>query len=92
MIRSFRSKGLRRFAESGDPSGLSVPNMERVRRVLNQLNAARRPEDMNLPGNRFHALKGRRKGTYAVDASGNDRITFRWDGDDAADVDLEDDH
>lgn len=54
--------------------------------------AARRPEDMDLPGNRFHALKGRRKGTYAVDASGNFRITFRWHGDDAVDLDLEDYH
>jgi toxin HigB-1 len=29
---------------------------------------------------------------YAVDASGNWRITFGWDGDDAIDVDLEDYH
>ena len=29
---------------------------------------------------------------FAVDASGNYRITFRWDGEDAVDVDLEDYH
>jgi toxin HigB-1 len=47
---------------------------------------------MNLPGYRFHALKGDRKGTFAVDASGNWRITFRWDREDAVDLNLEDYH
>lgn len=92
MIRSFRSKTLRLFAETGEARRLSVPNAGRVRRILNELEAARTPEDMNLPGYRFHALKGDRKGAYAVDASGNYRITFRWDGADAVDIDLEDYH
>jgi plasmid maintenance system killer protein len=30
---------------------------------------------MNMPGLRFHALKGGRIGRYAIDASGNWRIT-----------------
>jgi proteic killer suppression protein len=47
---------------------------------------------MNLPGFRFHALSGRDKGRYAVDASGNWRITFAWTEGDASDVDLEDYH
>lgn len=37
-------------------------------------------------------LKGDRKGTYAVSVSGNRRISFRFDGGDAADVNLEDYH
>ena len=92
MIRSFRSKALRQFAETGHARKLSVPNAGRVRRILNELEAAGAPDDMNLPGYRFHALKGDRKGTFAVDASGNGRITFGWDGQDAVDVDGEDDH
>jgi proteic killer suppression protein len=92
MLRSFRHKGLRRFAESGDASRLSVQNPARIRRILLALDAARRPEAMNQPGLRFHALKGRDKGRYAVDASGNWRITFAWDGDDAVEADLEDYH
>ena len=47
---------------------------------------------MNLPGLRFHALKGASKDRYAVDASGNFRITFAFDGEDAVEVDLEDYH
>jgi toxin HigB-1 len=92
MIRSFRSKGLIRFAEHGDSSRLSVQSPDRVRRILARLDGAIRPEDMNLPGLRFHALKGAMKGRYAVNVSGNWRITFGWDGQDAVDVDLEDYH
>ena len=92
MIRSFRSKALRRFAEQGDASKLSVPNVRRVERILKRLEGAVSPEDLNLPGYRFHGLKGRDKGRYAVDASGNWRITFGWDDRNAVDVDLEDYH
>jgi proteic killer suppression protein len=92
VIRSFRSKGLRRFAERGDPSRLSVQNPDRIRRILLALNIARSPDALNIPGFRFHTLKGEDRGRYAVDASGNWRVTFAWDGDDAVDVDLEDYH
>jgi proteic killer suppression protein len=92
MIRSYRSKALRRFAAQGDASKLSVPNVRRVGRILEQLDEATEPEQMNNPGLRFHGLKGKDKGRYAVDASGNWRITFGWDRGDAIDVDLEDYH
>jgi proteic killer suppression protein len=92
VIRSFRSKALKRFAERGDASKLSVPNIRRVTIILVHLGAAVSPDDMNLPGYRFHGLKGRDKGRYAVDASGNWRVTFGWDGKDAIEVDLEDYH
>lgn len=92
MIRSFRNRGLRRFAERGDPSRLSVQNPDRIRRILLALDAAKTPDGMNVPGFRFHALKGRQRERYAVDASGNWRVTFGWDGEDAVDVDLEDYH
>jgi proteic killer suppression protein len=92
MIRTFRSRSLQRFAERGDPSKLSVQKVDRVRRILARLDAAQAPEDMNLPGFRFHGLKGKDRGRYAVDASGNWRITFGWLDGDAIDVDLEDYH
>ncbi len=92
MIRSYRSKPLRRYAETGDPAKLSVSNIRRLDVILRALNAAKRPEDMNVAGWRFHGLQGRMKGRYAVDASGNWRITFGWDGRDAVDIDLEDYH
>ena len=92
MIKSFRDKGLERFASKGDRSKLSVPNLARVERILQALDTAALPEQMNVPGWRFHGLSGKAKGRYAVDASGNWRVTFGWDGQDAIDVDLEDYH
>ncbi len=47
---------------------------------------------MSLPGWRFHPLKGKMKGRFAVDVSGNWRLTFGWADGDAVDVDLEDYH
>jgi toxin HigB-1 len=92
MICSFRSKALKRLAEQGDASKLSVPNVRRVETILARLDGAMMPEDLNLPGYRFHGLKGKDKGRYAVDASGNWRVTFGWDGRHAVDIDLEDYH
>jgi toxin HigB-1 len=63
-----------------------------IANILRALDDASRPEDMNLPGFRFHPLAGRDKGRYAVSASGNWRTTFVWIEGDATHVDLEDYH
>ena len=92
MIRSFRNKGLALFAETGNAKKLAVPNAKRVRLQLDMLERATQPSDMNVPGWRWHPLGKMAPGRYAVEASGNYRITFAWDGEDAVDVDLEDYH
>ena len=79
------------FAETGNASKLPVRNPARVRLILAALESAAEPERMNLPGLRFHGLRGSPK-RYAVDASGNYRITFAFDGKDAVQVDIEDYH
>ena len=90
MIRSFRHKGLERFFRRGDYRGIPAQSGTRIERILDRLDAAMRPDDMNLPGYRFHRLKGDRSGTYAVTVTGNWRITFAFEGEDATGVDLED--
>jgi len=92
VIRSFKDKGLERFASKGDPSKLSVQRVERLTRMLAALQDAAVPGDMDFPGWRFHPLTGDRKGTFSVTVSGNWRLTFKMDGEDAIDVDLEDYH
>ena len=92
MIRSFRSKALKRFAESGDSSKLSVPNIDRVGRILRLLTEAKYPDALNISGFKFHRLKGADKDRYSVWVGGNYRITFGWEGEDAVGVDLEDYH
>jgi proteic killer suppression protein len=90
VIRSFRDRALRRYFETGDPSGLSVPNVARVSRMLRALDAATRPEQVNLPGFYWHLLQGEAR--WSIRVTGNWRITFAWDGGDPVAVDLEDYH
>jgi len=92
MIRSFRDKGLAKFFASGSQAGVQAAHAERLRLILAALNAAVAPSDMGLPGLRLHPLKGRRSGIWSVSVSGNWRITFRFRGKDAVDVDYEDYH
>lgn len=92
MILTFKHRGLERFFKKGDHRGIIAKTDVRTERILDRLDTVVTPEDMNIPGYKFHPLTGNRKGTYAVTISGNWRITFRFDGKDALDVDLEDYH
>ena len=92
MIRGFKHKGLARFFETGSKSGIQAQYAERLRLILAQLNAATAPSDMGLPGLGLHPLKGDRKGTWAVNVSGNWRVTFTFVEKDADRVDYEDYH
>jgi proteic killer suppression protein len=78
--------------EKGDPSKLSVENHDRVLRLLRRLAVATSPDEMNAPGLFFHALTGDQRGRFSVRVSGNWRLTFAFDGEDAIDLDLEDYH
>jgi proteic killer suppression protein len=93
MIRSFKHRGLRQLWESGTAAGITPSHEQRATRILDALEASTRPDDMAaVPGYRFHPLKGDRAGWFSVTVSGNWRITFRWDGLDAIDVNYEDYH
>lgn len=91
MIRTYRSKALELFAREGDGRKLPVQNHARVRRQLLALDAASKPEDVNLPGYKFHGLSTDPK-RWSVWVTGNYRITFAWEGGDAVDVDIQDYH
>ena len=92
MILTFKHRGLERFFKKQDHRGIIAKTEVRTERILDRLDTVVRPEDMNIPGFKFHPLTGNRKGTYAVSVTGNWRITFGFDGKDAIDVDLEDYH
>ncbi len=92
MIAGFRHKGLRAFFESGSARGIQAEHAKRLRLILGRLHASLSPEDMNLPGLRMHRLKGKKKGHFAVSISGNWRVTFLFEGQDALDVDYLDYH
>lgn len=92
MIRSFRHKGLKAFYSTGSKAGIQAKHADRLRLILARLDASRKPEDMNLPGLRLHRLSGRLKGLWAVEVSGNWRVVFRFDKQDALEVDYLDYH
>jgi len=92
VIKKFRHKGLEKYFLKGVKSGVQGQHADRLRLILGRLNASTAPMDMDLPGLHLHELSGKRKGTWSVRVSGNWRVTFRFEGRDAIDVDYEDYH
>jgi proteic killer suppression protein len=66
--------------------------LERIENILAKLDTSNVPEKMNLPGLRLHRLKGDLRGFWAVTVRANWRIIWRFEGEDAVDVDLIDYH
>ena len=93
MIRSFRSKKLRRFFEADDAAGLPAGQVEKIADILAAIDTAEQPADIALfPGWRLHPLKGELKGSWSVTITGNWRLIFRFEDGDAFEVDLVDYH
>lgn len=92
MIRRFRHRGLERFFEKGDPSGINFQQSARFGGSRFRSNSATAPAGMNLPGYRLHKLRGYRGGQWAVSVSGNWRLVFEFEDDSATNVDLVDYH
>jgi proteic killer suppression protein len=92
MIKTWQHKGLRRFFEHGSTAGIRADHAQKLARQLRQLNDARAPQDMNIPGWDLHKLQGNLKGCWAVKVNGNWRLTFRFEGGDAELVDYQDYH
>ena len=91
-IVGFKHKGLERFFLRGTTAGIQSEHAKRLRLILGRLSAASQPRDMGLPGLNLHPLKGDRHGTWAIEVSGNWRVTFRFLGPDVSDVNYEDYH
>ncbi|NOT47296.1 MAG: hypothetical protein HOP17_06045 [Acidobacteria bacterium] len=92
MIKSFRHSGIEQFFRKGSKAGIQAKHAEKLRRQLFALDNARRPQDLVAPGWRLHQLRGELAGHWSIDVSGNWRLTFAFDGDDAILVDYQDYH
>jgi proteic killer suppression protein len=92
VIRSFTSKSLQALWKRGRLKGIDPRTVERLKRLLADLDAAQHPADMDLPGHRFHPLTGDRQGQYAVTIRANWRLVFEWEGGHAVRVREEDYH
>ncbi len=91
-IESIRHKNLRKLVTTGKAKG--VIEAERVIDMLAFLLNAASLDELEVPPNfGFHALKGDRKGAYAMTVTRNWRLTFtKVDDQTIADLDLEDYH
>jgi proteic killer suppression protein len=92
VIETFRHRGLRRLFENDDRSGLPADYVGRLRIILSALDAAERAEDLDIHTFRLHPLKGKLQGFWAVTVRANWRVTFRFSGGKALDIDLVDYH
>lgn len=78
MVVSYRDKRTRSFASGQRVKAFAA--VERAARLkLDRLEAAATLRDLAvLPGNRFEALKGDRKGQYSIRINDQWRICFEW--------------
>jgi proteic killer suppression protein len=78
MILSYRDKRTREFAEGKRVK--PFPGIQRAAELkLDRLEAATSLRDLAaLPGNRFEALSGDRKGQYSIRINDQWRICFEW--------------
>ena len=91
MIDSFCHKGLDELHLTGKTRRIGANHIRKCMRILQLLEVASNPEDMNIAGFRFHGLQGNPK-RWSVRVTGNYRITFGWSGENAQDIDFEDYH
>lgn len=92
MIKGFRHKGLEQFFRTGSKAGIQPKHADRLRKQLFALDNARAADDMNAPGWRLHPLHGDLEGHWSIDVSGNWRLTFTFEEEDAVLVDYRDYH
>jgi len=78
MIISFRHKGLKRFFETGNASGINSEHRHRLRMQLSALDTAAEINDLALPSYALHPLKGDKKGIWSISVNKNWRLTFQF--------------
>ncbi len=93
MIASFACRKTERLWLRRRDHGLP-PQIERVAlRKLTQLHRSRELRDLALPpGNHLETLKGDRAGQHSMRVNDQWRVCFRWQGEDAHDVEIVDYH
>ena len=79
-IRNVRHKGLRRFMEDDDASGIPPAVAPKLRRILSFLQDMDREEELRtVPSWNAHRLAGDRRGVWSLSVTRNWRLTFQVD-------------
>jgi proteic killer suppression protein len=96
-IRSFKNKGTEdvNYGKSSKAALKILPkDLHRKAQIkLARLGAVTSMQDFQeIRGNRFEKLKGDRKGPYSIRINDQYRICFRWENENALDVEIIDYH
>jgi proteic killer suppression protein len=91
VIKGFTSKALSKLFLDGDTRKVQPKHIKRLKLILTALNVATRVQQMDMPGLRFHLLKGSKK-VFAVCVDENFRVTFKFEDGHATEVDYVDYH
>ena len=93
MIQTFKCKEtekiFNRHFSKKFPKGIQRPAVRKLR----MLNRARSLRDLLVPlGNRLESLHGDRKGQHSIRINDQWRVCFKWNNNDAYDVEITDYH
>jgi toxin HigB-1 len=94
-IRNVRHRGLKRFLERDDASGLPPAAVEKMRNIVSFFQEMQTVQELSdVPSWKAHRLTGDRKGTWSLTVTRNWRLTFGVDQTEGEifDLDYEDYH
>ena len=90
QVRNVVHRGLRRFIEKDDASGLPAAVVEKVRNIISFLQDMRHAQELSAVSTwKAHQLRGDRRGTWSLAVTRNWRITFRIDSKEGEIIDLD---
>jgi proteic killer suppression protein len=92
MILKFKNKGFKELFAHGRTGKIDKRMHKRIQMILDALDAAGAPSDMNVPGLDFHSLHGHDPTRYTVHVNGPWCVTFEFEGENANRVDFEQYH
>ena len=93
MLISFGNKETKNIWEGERVKGLSIEIQEVARRKLRMLNNSQNLSDLQIPpSNRLEKLKGELKEFYSIRINNQWRIIFKWNNNNAEEVEVMDYH
>ncbi|MEA1652144.1 type II toxin-antitoxin system RelE/ParE family toxin [Nitrospirillum sp. BR 11164] len=93
MIKSAKGKISQAVLTGTLTKGFPADLVCAAQRKLAILHAATTVDDLRIPpGNRLEKLSGDREGQHSIRVNDQWRVCFRWDGQDAHDVEIVDYH
>jgi proteic killer suppression protein len=92
VVKSFKSKPLADLWVTGRTSKIDARMHKRLMARLTTLDRAKKPDELNIAGYKFHALHGFEPVRYSIHVNGPWCITFEFQEGNAFRVDFEQYH